>query len=474
MQTDQLSLEARLAALSPEAREQALTRMVNNGVDLAQLHYSWEYHGRPSQIEATDSDARTTLLLAGRGYGKTRVGSEWVRKLTTGDRPTRGFLAARTAADVRDTLIQGESGLLNIFPPSERPEWIASQRTVRFANGSTALCLSAKEPDQARGPQAEWTLCDEWATWDFSTKEGQLDLWDNVQIATRLGSHPRIMITTTPKRTRKLRELVEKAKAGVHGVRLITGSTFENVALSSEYMDVVLGLYGGTRLGAQELYAKILDDVEGALWAEALLDEIRTFASPGKLPLRVVGVDPSTADAPHDECGIVVVGATNEPNPTKRRGYVLADRSGVMAPAKWAKRVVETAHEFDATVIAESNQGGAMVREMIHNIDARVKVKLVHAKESKKLRAEPVAGVYDQRRVTHVGRFAEMEDQMTTWVPEEKTAKSPDRVDALVHAGTALLLPSSRGVVAGKSRISNPGRNIPISTGAKAAIGGRR
>lgn len=453
--TGNLSLEARLAQLDEITRLQVLSE-VFEVVDPGELLYNWEYQGRPSQLEATNSDAHKTLVLAGRGFGKTRTGSEWVRKKTTGHRPTRGFLAARTASDVRDTLIQGESGLLNIFPPSEMPRWVASQRTVYFANGSTALCLSAQEPDQARGPQAEWSLCDEWATWRFSSVEGELDLWDNIQIATRLGSDPQIMITTTPKRIAQVRELVAAAKAGDQGVRIVTGSTFENVALSGAYLDTMTKLYGGSRLEMQELFAVVLDEIEGALWSEAHFTNI--LHDPGeKLPLRVVGVDPSVADEPRDECGIVIVGATNESRPMDRRGWVLDDRSGIMAPSKWAKVVVDSANEYKATVVAEANQGGAMVREMIHNLDPTVRVKLVHAKQSKKLRAEPVAAVYDQGRIRHKDRFAELQEQMTSWVPGE-TKDSPDRVDAMVHAFTGLLLPSSRGVASGQTKLTNPAK----------------
>lgn len=459
-----LSLEARLAQLDEITRLQVLSEVFEL-VDPGSLMYNWEYQGRPSQLEATNSDAHKTLVLAGRGFGKTRTGSEWTRKKTTGERPTRGFLAARTASDVRDTLIQGESGILNTFPPSEMPRWVASQRTVYFANGSTALCLSAQEPDQARGPQAEWALCDEWATWRFSNVEGELDLWDNIQIATRLGPDPQIMVTTTPKRIAQVRELVAAAKAGDQGVKLVTGSTFENVALSGTYLDTMTKLYGGSRLEMQELFAEVLDEIEGALWTEELLRSL-LHKPDGQLPLRVVGVDPSVADEPRDECGIIVAGATNEPRPLDRRGWVLDDRSGIMAPAKWAKTAVEAAKEYDAMVIAESNQGGAMVREMIHNIDPTVRVKLVHAKVSKKLRAEPVSAVYEQKRVRHADRFVQLEEQMTSWVPGE-TKESPDRVDAMVHAFTALLLPASRGVAAGASTIANPARSglvVPTSS----------
>lgn len=471
MDFSQLSLEAQLALLPEEQRLPLLDEIAEKAGGAEALSTNWEYFGRPSQLEATNSDAHKTLVLAGRGFGKTRVGSEWVRKKTSGKRPTRGFLAARTAADVRDTLIQGESGILNVFPPSEMPKWVASQRTVYFTDGSSALCLSAKEPDQARGPQAEWALCDEWATWDFSTIDGELDLWDNIQIATRLGPHPQIMMTTTPKRIKVVREAVADALAGNKGIKLIQGSTFENVALSEQYLDTMVGLYGGSRLEMQELYAHVLTEIEGALWSEAQMEDLAR-GGPLDLPIRAVGVDPSVADAPKDECGIVVMGATNEPNPIRRRGWVIEDKSLQAPPAKWAKVVVETAKEHSATVIAESNQGGAMVREMIHNIDPKIRVRLVHAKQSKKLRAEPVSAVYEQGRIGHRERFVAMEEQMTSWVPGE-TKDSPDRVDALVHVATALLLPSGRGSTPGASRITNPGRGLLVPTGA-VNVGRRR
>ena len=458
----QLSLAAQVALLSEEEREAILAQH-----DPIELLYNWRFHARPSQLEATDSTANKTLLLAGRGFGKTRTGSEWVREqVRPGTRPTRGFLAARTAADVRDTIIQGESGLINVFPPSERPEWIASQRTVRFANGSTAICFSAKEPDQARGPQAHWALCDEWASWEFSDTEGELDLWANIQLATRLGDDPRLMMMTTPKRIKQVRELVALAEAGASGIKIIRGSTFENTALARQFIDVINGIYGGTAIGAQELFGEVLDEIAGALWSESLVEAVRTKESPGILPLRVVAVDPSVAESPTDECGIVVCGATNEPNKLIRRGWVLDDRSGIMSPSAWAREVVKAARDWDAPVVAESNQGGAMVKEMIHNIDKKVRVTLVTAKQSKKLRAEPVAQVYEQNRIRHVGTFAELETQMTGWIPDAKR-ESPDRIDAMVHGFTALLLPSGNAI--GGSKISTPGRGTTLRTGASSA-----
>jgi phage terminase large subunit-like protein len=271
------------------------------------------------------------------------------------------------------------------------------------------------------------------------------------------------MMLTTPKRIKQVRDFVAKALIGDPSIKLIRGSTFENIALARQFIDVIEGIYGGTTLGKQELFGEVLDEIAGALWSETLIELINDAEDPGKLPLRVVGVDPSVAEQPTDECGIVVVGSTNEPDRLKRQGWVLDDRSGIMAPSVWAKEVVRTAKDWDAVVVAEANQGGAMVKEMIHNVDRSIKVKLVHAKQSKKLRAEPISAVYEQMRVKHVGRFPDLENQMTGWIPEANR-DSPDRIDAMVHAFTGLMLPSS--AIPGKSTMSSPGRGRTIATGA--------
>lgn len=465
-----ISTEQRLALLPPAERAAIL-----DGLDLALLRYSWDWTARPyDQLAATNSKARLILMLAGRGAGKSRTGSEWVRRKVS-DKPReqklRFALVGRTAADVRDVMVQGDSGLLSVFPPSEAPNYIPTARRVDFAEGSMALCFTAEEADQLRGPQFHYTWADELAAWNLKPNDSGLNAWDQAQLATRLGSDPQIFATTTPKRLKLIREL---QKRGVDPndptVEIFVASTFENVHLSQTYFDVITGLYAGTRLGAQELFAEILDDVAGALWTETLLEDLRTYTAPSPLPpRRVVAVDPSVADEPGDECGIIVVGSTAETRPTDRHGWVLADRSLLASPAVWAHAVVEAAVEYDAIVVAEANQGGAMVREMITNINPALKVRLVHAKVSKKLRAEPVTGVYEQRRVQHVGRFPELEDQMTTWVPSE-TVKSPDRVDALVHGVTALMLPSARGVVGGEAQVSTPSRRPR----AQILVGARR
>ena len=458
--SDDLSLESKLALLDPEVRSELL-----EGLDLGALLYDWRYYGRPSQIAACTDLNPVVLFSAGRGSGKTLAGSEWIRDKVSGPKPVRIALVARTAADVRDTMVQGESGLMRVFPPSQEPRYIPTARRIEFANGSVGLCFSAEEPGQLRGPQFHYSWGDELAAWLFKPDDSGLTAWDNLRIATRLGTHPQVFATTTPRRVRAIRELYRMAEEG-RGVGLHTATTYDNPHLSAVYFEVVRGLYEGTRLGAQELRAMLLDDAEGALWTTAAIDADRIVAiDPASLPLRVVGVDPSVADDPQDECGIVVCGATSDTRPTDRTAYVLADRSILGPPSEWARRAAEVAREFDAPIVAESNQGGALVREAIHSFDRNVQVRLVNAKQGKALRAEPVTLAYDRHRVRHVGELAMLEDQMTTWVPGE-TAKSPDRVDALVHALTALVVPSAVKSGIGTTSVrANRGR---IPTGAMA------
>lgn len=460
------SLETVLAALPADERDRIL-----DGVDPRGLLHNWTYTGRPSQLAATNSCEPVVLFSAGRGSGKTRAGAEWIRKHTRVGMPAiRIGLVGRTIADVRDVMVQGDSGIMSVFPPDEQPRYVPSLRMIEFANGSVAHTFSAIEPDQLRGPQFDITWCDELAAWAFVPDETGLTAWDHVRIATRLGARPQVFVTTTPKRVPALIKLYDQARAR-DGVSLHTASTFDNPHLSPEYMRVIRGLYEGTRLGAQELYAQLLEKVEGAIWDLDHLNADRILKLDERPPLRVVGVDPSVADAPEDECGIVVVGSTRETSPIERTGYVLDDRSILGSPAEWARVVVAAAREWNAPVVAEANQGGAMVREVIHGVDPKVQVKLVHAKVGKALRAEPVSLAYDQHRVRHVGFHPLLEDQMTTWLPGE-TRDSPDRVDALVHGLTALLVPSAVRSGVGATTVSRPGAGARVPTGAGASVRG--
>ena len=451
------SLAQLIAAMSDEEKAQVLA-----GLDPEALQWDWSFWGRPEQQRPEGNDWNIWMYLAGRGAGKTRTAAEWVREeakhTNTGQR--RFALVARTAADVRDVIVEGESGIINVTPPSERPLYEPSKRRLTWPNGNTATCFTADEPDSLRGPQFTHAWGDEVAAWRQTPDGAGLTAFENLRIGTRLGSNPKIMITTTPKRVPLLYELLREAEAHPGKVIITKGSTMDNTGnLSQAYMDGILGVYEGTRLAAQELYGEMLSDVEGALWTVELIDRTRQMTAMNA-PLRVIGVDPSVAENPRDECGIVVVSSTADRDLYKRQSWVLEDASILGSPDVWANRVVAMARKWGCPVVAEVNQGGALVRNAINTIDPSVKVLEVHSKYGKALRAEPITLAYEQDRVHHVGYLADLESQMTSWIPGE--GKSPDRVDALVHALTALLIKPPAGFVGGRITAKSPaGRKIP-------------
>jgi phage terminase large subunit-like protein len=423
--------------------------LVLSGMDADSLLWDWSVWGRPEQ-QAPPGDWSIWLVMAGRGFGKTRLAAEWVREqakyTTTGQR--RFALVARTAADVRDVIIEGESGILNVSPPSERPLYEPSKRRLTWPNGNTATAFTADEPDSLRGPQFTHAWGDEVAAWRQTPDAAGMTAFDNLRVGTRLGDRPKIMLTTTPKRVALLYQLIEEAKKGSNVV-ITKGSTMDNAGnLSGAYMDAILGVYEGTRLASQELYGEMLDDIEGALWTIEMIERNRHGSFPIGTPLRCIGVDPSVAENPRDECGIIVCASSGDRDLYKREAWVLEDASVLGSPDVWANKVVEMARKWMCPVIAEVNQGGALVRNAINTIDPNVKVLEVHSKHGKALRAEPTVLAYEQGRVHHIGFLAELEDQMTSWIPGE--GKSPDRVDALVHALTALLIKPPQGFVGGR------------------------
>jgi phage terminase large subunit-like protein len=451
------SLAQLIAAMSDEEKAQVLA-----GLDPEALQWDWSFWGRPEQQRPEGDEWNIWMYLAGRGAGKTRTAAEWVREeakhTNTGQR--RFALVARTAADVRDVIVEGESGIINVTPPSERPLYEPSKRRLTWPNGNTATCFTADEPDSLRGPQFTHAWGDEVAAWRQTPDGAGLTAFENLRIGTRLGSNPKIMVTTTPKRVPLLYELLREADANPGKVIITKGSTMDNTGnLSQAYMDGILGVYEGTRLAAQELYGEMLSDVEGALWTVELIDRTRQMSAMNA-PLRVIGVDPSVAENPRDECGIVVVSSTADRDLYKRQSWVLEDASILGSPDVWANRVVAMARKWGCPVVAEVNQGGALVRNAINTIDPTVKVLEVHSKYGKALRAEPITLAYEQDRVHHVGYLADLESQMTAWIPGE--GKSPDRVDALVHALTALLIQPPAGFVGGRITAKSPaGRKIP-------------
>jgi phage terminase large subunit-like protein len=398
----------------------------------------WWDTARDEQLPP-EGDWRTWLILAGRGWGKTRTGAEWVRRqIAHGSQ--RVALVGPTAADVRDVMIEGESGLLSVCADDAvKPIYEPSKRRITFPEGSAlapqgaiATAFSADEPDRLRGPQHDCAWCDELAAWRYP------EAWDQLQFGLRLGTDPKVIVTTTPRPTKEIRTLVAAETTAV-----TRGSTFDNADnLAPAFLERILAKYEGTRLGRQELYAEILDDVPGALWTRAMLEAAVT-GCPKPVPdgeRLVVAIDPAiTSGEDSDETGIVVAQRTG------REAVVLADLTCRLSPDGWARRAVEAYHEHKADrIVAEANQGGDMVKTVLRTVDPNVPVKLVHATRGKRVRAEPVAALYEQGRVFHAAVFADLEDQLVTWTPDSPT--SPDRLDALVWALTDLDLARPAGV----------------------------
>ncbi len=380
------------------------------------LLYDWRFWAREKQI-APEGDWRTWLILAGRGFGKTRTGAELVREWAAGG-AKRIALVGATAADVRDVMIEGESGILAISPPWDMPSYEPSKRRLMWKNGARATAYSADQPNRLRGPQHDKAWCDELAAWRYA------EAYDMLQFGLRLGNNPQTVITTTPKPTRIIREIMNN----LHTV-VTTGTTYENVAnLAKQFIDHIIRKYEGTRLGLQELYARLLEDTPGALWKRTQIDDLRVNRVP-ELRRIVVAIDPpKSSEEGASEAGIVVVGiADNE------HCYVLDDVSIDRAtPSAWARQAIAAYYKYAADrVIGESNAGGEMVESTVRAEDKLVSFKLVHASRGKTPRAEPVSSLYEQGKVHHVGTFGTLEDQMCTWVQGDD---SPDRMDALVWA----------------------------------------
>jgi phage terminase large subunit-like protein len=344
---------------------------------------------------------------------------------------------AETAADARDVLVEGDSGILACHPQDFRPVYEPSKRRLTWPNGAMATLYNATEPDQLRGPQHDAAWSDELAKWAYAR-----ETWDMLQFGLRIGERPRQIVTTTPRPVPVVHELVKRAILTQEGqapdVVITRGSTDENRAnLAPSFLKTIVRRYEGTRLGRQELHAEILDDVPGALWTRAMLDECRISHMP-EMQRIVVAIDPSgTRGDKGDMVGIVAAGRGVD-----GRGYVLADRSCRMSPAGWGKRAVTLYHELRADlIVAEKNFGGAMVEHVIKTADENVPYREVDASRGKVVRAEPIAALYEQKRVSHVGAFPQLEDQLVAFTPDGYVGEgSPDNADAGIWALTELML----------------------------------
>lgn len=409
------------AAVHPAVALAAVALKAKRDVDPWRTMWS-----RPNQLPPS-SDWRTWLFMAGRGAGKTRAGAEWVREQVMRNGAARIALVAPTAADARDVMVQGESGILAccrrygvyaVYKPS--------LRRIEFGNGARAFLYSAEEPDRLRGPQHHLAWADEVAAWRYP------DTWDQLAFGLRLGDHPQVVATTTPKPVKLIRDLLKQSQDGTGDVAITRGSTYDNASnLAPSFLDALRDRYDGTRLGRQEIAGELLEDVEGALWTNAMLDRTRIRTAP-ELVRVIVAVDPAaTHGADADYTGIVAAGID-------RAGevYILHAEQVRLSPAGWAGRVWDVFDTYHADrVIYERNQGGEMVEHTLRTVRRDGPLQHVTATRGKTTRAEPVAARYEQGRVHHVGYLVDLEQQMTAF---PVAADHDDMVDALVWAVTGL------------------------------------
>ncbi len=403
------------------------------------LAHDWQFAARPHQwppaFNRLGAPWTTWLLLGGRGAGKTRAGAEWVRGLALGlegfsARPVaRIALVGESAADVRDVMIEGVSGLMSVHRRDERPVWHSSRKRLEWPNGAVAQAFSAEDPESLRGPQFGAAWCDEIGKWkqDRAT-------WDMLQFGLRLGEWPCQMVTTTPRPTQLVKQLL--ADPAVALTRMRTKDNAVNLA--GAFLENVVGTYAGTALGRQELDGELVEERQGALWSRAGLDAAREIEAPALVRI-VVAVDPPASSGKRaDACGLVAAGIDSG-----GIVHVLADATLDRAlPHEWAARAVALYHALQAdALVVEVNQGGEMVTAVIREVDGNVPVTAVRATRGKYLRAEPVAALYAQGKVRHAGTFSQLEDEMCDFSHQGlSTGRSPDRLDALVWAVTHLAL----------------------------------
>ncbi len=426
---------ARLADLEEADRRRVLAKLSpRERRTLAEAWDAWAHGGQA----APAGDWAVWMLVAGRGFGKTRAGAEWVSARARADASLRIALVGATIGDVRRVMIEGESGLLSVQATGEPAMWSPSVGRLTFASGAEAFAYGGSHPESLRGPQHHLAWCDELAKWGRAEAT-----WRNLRLGLRLGERPQVLVTTTPRPIPLLRGLMTRPGTVVTG-----GRTVDNPHLPQAYVDDMIAEYGGTRVGRQELDGELIADVEGSLWPRALIERQRlgTRILPEMVRV-VIGVDPPAGSGPGaDACGIVAVGLGRD-----GCGYVLGDASvRGERPEGWAAAVAAAYSRWHASrVIAEKNQGGEMVESVLRAVEAALPLTLVHASSGKTARAEPVAALYETGRVFHAGGFPELEDEMAGMTANggyQGPGRSPDRADALVWGLSELMLVKGRGV----------------------------
>jgi phage terminase large subunit-like protein len=377
---------------------------------------------RPEQI-APEGDWDIWIALAGRGFGKTRMGSEWVREQVE-DGCQRIALVGETQRDLEKVMIEGDSGLLSVCPDGFIEKYTKKPVEIIFSTGAKALGYNATEPDQLRGPQFDAAWSDEVAKWRYAR-----ETWDQLQFGLRLGDHPRQLATTTPRPIQLIKDIL----AGKEGKVAVTrGRTSDNRSnLAASFISKIEGRYAGTRLGRQELEGEVLGDLPGALWQQSQIDASR-LVEPPELARIVISIDPAvTSGDEADETGITACG---QGSADKQKGYLLEDGSMRGRPNEWARRAIALYHKWEAdAIVAEVNNGGEMVEETIRAVDPNIRVISVRASRGKHVRAEPISALYEQGRIHHVGGYPELETQLTQFTSAGYEGDdSPDRADAAV------------------------------------------
>lgn len=455
------SLAEKIAAL-PEADR----KIAMEGFDeetLKNLQYDAKFWLRPEQI-IPDGDWYITALVAGRGFGKTLATSQWIRRKAMENPGCRIAIAARTSSDIRNTVVTGESGILAVHAPHERPEYKPSTTSLHWPNGSSALLLSSESPDSARGPQFHFAVGDEFAAWKTDVDSSGATLYSNLIAATRLGDNPQILLATTPKRTVVMRDLMKLSEDPEERINIIRGSTFDNTSLSDKYISNLIRRYGNSDLAKQELYGQMIDDAEGLIFTQKMIDD--ADLKPGEkphTPLRIIAVDPSVSADPTtaDECGIIAIGSTIERDVTRRKAYILDDYSLRAAPDVWAQQVVDAANAHNTKfVVVEKNQGGQLLQMAINAVDPTLKVFNVVATKGKQLRSEPVVIAMQQGRVKMCTYMPTLIEQMLFYDPE--ASASPDRLDAMVWGVISTIISPPEGLrVARFKTTSSAHRRLP-------------
>lgn len=460
------SIAEQLAKMSEEDYNEVMSQFSEE--ELRALQYDADFWLRPEQkIWEGDQDWAITAVTSGRGWGKTRCASEWVRRKAMENPGCRIAVAGRTAGDVRRIMVEGESGILAVHPEEDRPEYKQQKAAIYWKNGSVAELFSSEAPDSARGPQFHYTVGDEFAAWKTTVDSSGATLYSNLMAANRLGERPQMLLTTTPKRTQIMKDMYERAKDPEEKVRIITGKTTDNSTLSNSYLHTLMRQYGNSDLAKQELEGLMLEDAEGIVFTDEMIYKALNGLKLPHYPLKIIAVDPSVSSDPKtsDECGIVSMASTLERDLTRRRCIMLQDYSLRASPDIWAQQVVDAAAEQGTKfIVVEKNQGGDLLRMVIQAKDPSLKVFTVTATKGKLKRAEPIVVAMQQGRVLFNEVFPDLQDQMIFYDPDSST--SPDRMDAFVWGATALLVDPPEGLRVPHASSFNPGK-VQLPSGAR-------